>query len=116
MEAAAASLLEGLAPFIGHLTRDALLKFFKARVALRTSVFRTPLDQLARDLIKSDPFSVKLLSVCCREGSRGLREVQGQTNELAYSSFEEGGSTFSKEEEEEGDETSATAATTERLV
>ena len=60
MEVAAASLLEGLAPFIGHLTRDALLKFFKARVALRTSVFRTPLDQLARDLIKSDPFSVKL--------------------------------------------------------
>ena len=60
MESAAASLLESLSPFIGYLTRDALLKFFKARVALRTSVFRTPLDQLARDLIKCDPFSVKL--------------------------------------------------------
>ena len=60
MEAAAASLLEGLSPFIGHLTNDALLKFFRARVALRTWVFRTPLDLLARDLIKSDPFSVKL--------------------------------------------------------
>ena len=60
MEAAAASLLEGLAPFIGHLTRDALMRFFRARVKLRSSVFRTPLDQLARDLIKSDPFSVKL--------------------------------------------------------
>ena len=60
MEAAAASLLEGLSPFIGHLTNDALLKFYRARVALRKSVFKVPLDQLARDLIKCDPFSVKL--------------------------------------------------------
>ena len=60
MESAAASLLESLSPFIGHLTRDALLKFFKARCALRTSVFRTPLDQLSKDLIKSDPFSTSL--------------------------------------------------------
>ena len=60
MEAAAASLLESLSPFIGHLTSDALLKFFKAKVALRTSVFKTPLDQLARDMIRSDLFSVKL--------------------------------------------------------
>ena len=60
MEVAAASLLEGLTPFISHLTNDALLKFFRARCALRTSVFRTPLDQLSRDLIKSDPFSTNL--------------------------------------------------------
>ena len=60
LEVAAASLLDGLEPFIAHLTNDALLRFFKARCALRASVFRTPLDQLSKDLIKSDPFSTSL--------------------------------------------------------
>ena len=60
MEIAGASLLEGLSPYLEFLTEEHLVNFFKGRVALRSSAFKKPLDQLAMDLIKSDPFSTNL--------------------------------------------------------
>ena len=60
MEVAGASLLEGLSPYLGFLTKEAILRFFKARVELRRSVFKKPLDQLSVNLIKSNQFSTSL--------------------------------------------------------
>ena len=69
---AGASLLEGLSPYVGFLIKDAIHRFFKARVNLRKSVFRVPLDQLSRDLIKAYPFSTSLFDPQMVEKYRSL--------------------------------------------
>ena len=62
LEAAAFSLLSGIWPFSSFAWTNAYLRFCKARVALRMSIFKQPCHRLATQVVSEDPFSKDLFS------------------------------------------------------
>ena len=62
LEAAAFSLLSGVWPFLVFSWSQSYLRFCKARVALRYSLFKYPYHRLVTQVVSEDPFSRELFS------------------------------------------------------